>query len=70
MRATVYVNGKRVKRVSAKQLRRHKRLRVHIDLRGLRKGRFTVTVQGRTKRGRTVRDVGHYRTCKPTPRKH
>ena len=58
------------KRIRQGSLRRHKRLRVHIDLRGQRKGTFTVTVQGRTRRGRTVAtDVRHYRTCRAAPKR-
>jgi len=62
VRATVFVNGKRVKGVGAKRVR-GRRARVPINLRGLPKGRITVTVQARTKKGRRIRDVRHYHTC-------
>jgi hypothetical protein len=68
VRATIYLNGRPVKRLGAQRLR-NRRLRVRIDLRGLPEGAFTVTVQGRTRKGRQVRDVRHYRTCTPTPRR-
>jgi hypothetical protein len=57
-RATIYLNGKRIKRVRVRGRRA-----IHINLSGLRKGRFTVTVQARTMNGRRIRDVRRYRTC-------
>ena len=56
-RATVFVNGKRVKVV------RGKRLRALVDLRGLPKGRVTVKIEGITRKGRHVRELRRYRTC-------
>src|SRR3954470_6461756 len=55
--ATVVVNGKRVK------VLRGARLRAPVDLRGLPKGTFRVTVTGRNARGRIVRSARSYRTC-------
>jgi ABC-2 type transport system ATP-binding protein len=55
--ATVVVNGKRVRVV------RGKRLRAPVDLRGLPKGTFRVTVTGRNARGRLVRSARSYHTC-------
>jgi ABC-2 type transport system ATP-binding protein len=57
--ATVLVNGKRVK------VLRGKRLRAPVNLRGLPKGTFRVTVTGRTTRGRTLRAARTYHTCVP-----
>jgi hypothetical protein len=56
-RATIYLNGKRLKTV------RVRRRAIPIDLRGQRKGTFTITVQARTAKGRTIRDVRRYHTC-------
>jgi len=61
-RATVYVNGRRVKVV------RGRRLRAPIDLRGLPRGRFTVRVVGRTSTGRTISATRRYVTCVPAAR--
>jgi len=61
-RATVYVNGRRVKVV------RGRRLRAPIDLRGLPRGRFTVRVVGRTSTGRTISETRRYVTCVPAAR--
>jgi hypothetical protein len=44
-RATIYLNGKRVKRVRIRGKRA-----IRIDLRGRRKGAFTITVQGAPRR--------------------
>jgi hypothetical protein len=55
--ARVYVNGHRVR------LLRGRRLRARVSLRGLPRGRFTVRIVGRTRKGRTVYDVRRYRTC-------
>jgi outer membrane protein assembly factor BamB/plastocyanin len=57
--ARVYVNGKRVRTL------RGRRLRARVDLRGLPKGRAVVTVVGRTRKGRTLRERRVYRTCVP-----
>ncbi|MEA2312613.1 MAG: hypothetical protein QOE28_2581, partial [Solirubrobacteraceae bacterium] len=62
-RATIYVNHKRVKRV------RGKKTSLPVDLRGLPKGRFTITVTATTAKGRHLRDVRRYRTCTPRPKK-
>jgi hypothetical protein len=59
VRATVYVNGKRVRTI------RGRRLRAAVDLRGLPKGIFTVTIRSRTRKGKSVRDIRRYRTCTP-----
>jgi len=56
-RATVYVDGKRVRTL------RGRRLRALVNLKGLPKGRFTVKVQAVTHKGRHVTDVRVYRTC-------
>jgi ABC-2 type transport system ATP-binding protein len=58
-KATVTVNGKRVKVV------RGKRLRARIDLRGLPKGTARVMITVRTAKGRTLRSARTYRTCVP-----
>jgi hypothetical protein len=55
--ATVTVNGKRAKVLSGK------RLRAPVDLRGLPKGTFRVTVTARTTRGRVLRSARTYHTC-------
>ena len=56
-RATIFLNGKRLKTV------RVRRRAIRIDLRGQRKGTFTITVQARTAKGRKIRDVRRYHTC-------
>jgi hypothetical protein len=61
--ARISVNGRRVKTV------RGRKLRLPIDLRGLPKGRYRVTVSVRTSRGRTITVSRRYRTCTPKPRK-
>ena len=53
----MFVNGKRV------AVRRGKRLRSRVDLRGLPAGRFTVRIVARTNRHRTLRAKRTYRTC-------
>ena len=58
-RATVYVNGKRVRVV------RGRRLRARVNLRGLPRGTFTVRVEAVTTRGKRFREVRRYRTCTP-----
>src|SRR3954447_2115353 len=55
--AQVFVNGRRV------AVRRGKRLRSRVNLRGLPRGRFTVRIVGRTNRHRTLRAKRTYRTC-------
>jgi predicted acyl esterase len=55
--ATVTVNGKRAK------VLRGKRLRAPVDLRGLPKGTFRVTVTARTTSGRVLRSARTYHTC-------
>jgi hypothetical protein len=60
--AQVFVNGKRV------AVRRGKRLRSRVDLRGLPRGRFTVRIVARTNRHRTLRASRRYRTCVPKPK--
>ena len=56
-RATVSVNGKRVRTL------RGARLRAPVDLRGLPKGTVTVKVVGTTRTGRRVTETRRYRTC-------
>ena len=56
--ARVRVNGGRV---AVK--RRRGRLVALVDLRGLRRGRYTVRVEGRTRGGRRVSAKRRYRTC-------
>ena len=53
----------------AKVVRRGRRLRAKIDLRGLPKRRVVVRAVGRSERGRKVRDVRVYRTCAKKARK-
>ena len=55
--ARVYVNGHRVR------VLRGRRLRAVVDLRGLPKGRATVRVVARTRKGRRVTETRRYRTC-------
>ena len=57
-RATVFVNGKRVRVV-----RGGRRLRARVDLRGLPRGRFLVRVELATSRGKRVLETRAYRTC-------
>lgn len=63
----VYVNGKLRKTLRGRVLRRK---RPRIDLLGLPRGRFTVTIQARTKKGRKLRQVRRYRTCVKRRRAH
>jgi hypothetical protein len=58
--AKVYVNGKRVK-----VRRSGGRLRALVDLRGLKKGRYTVKIVATTAQGRRVVSKRRYRTCTP-----
>src|SRR4051795_2451011 len=60
--AQVFVNGRRV------AVRRGKRLRSRVDLRGLPRGQFTVRIVARTHRHRTRRASRRYRTCVPKPK--
>jgi len=62
-RATVYVNGHRVR------VLRGKRLRSRVNLRGLPRGRVIVKIQGVTRKGRHVREIRRYRTCTPKRRR-
>jgi hypothetical protein len=57
--AKVYVNGKRVK------VRHGKRFTARVNLRGLRKGRFTVRIRLRASDGRTYVAKRRYHTCTP-----
>lgn len=57
--ATVKVNGKRVKVVQGA------RLTAPVDLRGLPKGRYTVSITAVTTTGRTIAGSRRYRTCVP-----
>ena len=57
VRATVHVNGKRVK------VLRGKRLTAPVKLTGLPKGRFTVKVVATTRSGKRQVDERQYRTC-------
>lgn len=59
MKATVYVDGRRVK------VLRGRRLTAPVRLTGLPQGRFTVKIVAVTKSGRVVRDTRKYRTCVP-----
>jgi alpha-D-xyloside xylohydrolase len=59
--ARVFVNGKRVRVI------RGKRLRARVDLRGLPRGRYRVTVTAVTTRGKRIRETRRYRTCWPWP---
>ncbi len=59
VRATVLVNGKRVKTLTGK------RLSAPVNLKGLPKGRFTVKITANAKDGRTVSGTRRYRTCTP-----
>jgi hypothetical protein len=55
--ATVTLDGRRVR------VLRGRRLHSAIDLRGLPRGTFRLTVTVRTARGRTLRSARTYRTC-------
>ncbi len=61
--ASVTVNNKRVKTLKGK------RITAGVDLRGLPKGRFTVTVSAKTADGRTVKETRKYRTCAASSKK-
>ena len=60
--ARVFVNGKRVKTL------RGKRVRSRVNLRGLRKGRYTVRVVVTTTLGQRIVETRRYRTCVPKAR--
>ena len=62
-RVTIYVNGKRRRVVKGKALRRSR-----IDLLGLPRGQFTLTIEARTAKGKKLRQVRRYRTCVPRKR--
>lgn len=62
--ARVYVDGKR-----ARVMRRHGSLHAVVDLRGLRKGRYTVKIVALTSQGRQVVSKRRYRTCVPKKRR-
>jgi hypothetical protein len=55
--AVVLVNGRRVRVV------RGSRLRAPVDLRGLPKGRYTVSIRLFTTDGRTITGQRRYSTC-------
>jgi hypothetical protein len=59
VKATVIVNGKRVK------VLRGKRLTSRVDLRGLPKGRFSVRITLKLANGKTISGVRRYYTCRP-----
>jgi len=59
---TVTVNGKTVKTAKGK------RITAKIDLRGLPKSLARITVEVRTKAGKTLRSARTYRTCTPKKR--
>ena len=55
--ARIYVRGRRVRTI------RRPRIGARVDLRGLPRGRYTVRIVVRTKRGRTYVAKRRYRTC-------
>ena len=62
----VFVNGKRVRSLKGKKLRRIKRgarFRVPVTLKGRKAGRQRVRIVAKTTRGRTIRLRRTYRTC-------
>ena len=59
VRATVSVNGKRVKTL------RGKRITAPVVLRGLPKGQFSVRITATTRKGRKLTGTRKYRTCTP-----
>ena len=61
--ASVTLNNKRVKTLKGK------RITAGIDLRGLPKGTFTVTVSAKTTDGRSVKETRKYRTCAASSKK-
>jgi len=64
--AVVRVNGRRARVI--RPARRGGRLRATVDLRGLPRGTFRVTVVQRTARGRRLESARTYRTCVPARR--
>ena len=60
--ATVRVNGRRV------ATRRGRRVTAPVDLRGLPRGRYTVSITALLDTSRVVRGVRRYRTCAPRRR--
>jgi hypothetical protein len=60
VRATVQVNGRRVRVVAGR------RLTAPVDLRNLPRGRYTVKIAATTASGRVVSGTRRYRTCEPT----
>jgi hypothetical protein len=62
VKATVLVNGKKVK------VLRGKRLTSRVDLKGLPKGRFSVRITLKLANGKTISGVRRYRTCVPPRR--
>jgi hypothetical protein len=56
--ARVYVNGKKVK-----VKHKGRRFTAKIDLRGRKKGRYTVRIVARTVLGKTIKGKRKYRTC-------
>ena len=62
--AKVYVNAKRTR-----VIRQHGRLHAVVDLRKLRKGRYTVKIVALTSQGRQVVGKRRYRTCVPKKRR-
>jgi hypothetical protein len=63
VKATVFVNGKRVRVI------RGERLTSVVNLRGLPKGRFSVRIELQLANGDTLQGTRRYRTCTP-PRPH
>jgi hypothetical protein len=61
--ADVRVNGRRVRVV-----RGRKTLRAVVDLRGLPRGRYTVSIRLTLADGRKLTSQRRYRTCAGTPR--
>lgn len=59
--ATVRVNGKKV--ATRRGSRGPRRLTAPVNLKGLPKGTFTVTITAKLKNGRTVKGKRTYRTC-------
>ena len=57
VKATVIVNGKRVK------VLRGRRLTSRVNLRGLPKGRFTVQIKLKLANGKVISGKRRYRTC-------
>jgi hypothetical protein len=60
--ARVYVDDRRVRVLAGR------RLRAPVDLRGLPRGRFTVTIIARTSHGGLLRSSRVYHTCAPRRR--